>query len=115
NDFMIFAKDTYFLAEQFRTKALSESDLQLSQRIVNTCFELMKSLEWCQSVLENSERKKRKEVSNIKEHGGVNQVPINSQKTKIVKHVQDTMERLISEGRITHMTLMDLTSPSWSK
>lgn len=115
NDFMIFAKDTYFLAEQFRTKALSESDLQLSQRIVNTCFELMKSLEWCQSVLENSESKKSEEVSNIKEHGGVNQVPINSQKTKIGKHVQDTMERLISEGRITHMTLLDLTSPSWSK
>lgn len=114
-DFMIFAKETYILAEQFRTKALSEENLQLSQRIVNTCFELMKSLEWCQSALENSESKKNEEVSNIKEHGGVNQVPINPQKIKIGKHVQDTMEKLISEGRVTHMMLMDLTSPSWSK
>jgi len=114
-DFVIFAKDTYFLAEQFRTKALSESNLQLSQKIVNTCFELMKSLEWCQSVPNKSKSKKNEEAGSIKEHGGVNQAPINSKTTKIGKHVQDTMEKLIAEGKITQRILIDLTSPSWSK
>lgn len=114
-DFGIFAKDTYYLAEQYRIKFLSETDLQLSQRIINTCFEIMKALEWCQNDQNNNKNDQSNGTFQYKEHGGINQAPIGSNTEKIGAYVQRTMGELISEGKITQEIINDLTDVKWSR
>lgn len=114
-EFIAFAKKTYILADQFRKKSLSETNLELSQRMINTCFTLMKALEWCQNDQKACDKDQYVEFSVVKEHGGINQVPVNCSVKKIGKHVQDTMGKLIVEGKITQDIVKNLTSLSWSK
>ena len=121
SDFYAFADKTYRLAKEYQKKAIAGNNEELSRKIEETCNELMK-------VLEGSKTEK-KENPEIQEHGGINQAPIKSKKTKsrqrtkdtnnredkIGQHVQDTMKKLISEGLITKGVLNKLLDTSWSK
>lgn len=111
-EFFEFANSTYHYAEKYRIQALSESNLQLSQRIVNTCFEIMKALEWCTQTDIN--KYARNEIT-YKEHGGVNQAPVDGTREKIGRHVQETIEQLVSKGLITKRVLSNLTDLDWSR
>lgn len=113
-DFMLFANDTYVLATQYRKKALLEPDLEQSQRMIDTCYRIMKALEWCKSEnqVDNDSVKK---VFKYQEHGGINQVPINGKQEKVGRHIQTTFERLIEQGFITDKVVNDLLNAEWSR
>lgn len=112
--FMLFANDTYVLAEQYRKKALQEPNLEWSQRMIDTCYQIMKALEWCksQNLVNNDSEKK---VYEYQEHGGINQVPINENEEKVGRYIQTTFERLVKQGFITDKVVNDLLDGEWSR
>lgn len=113
-EFMIFANDTYILASRYREKALRESDLERSQRIIDTCYQIMKTLEWCKpkSQIGNGLEKKTCEYQ---EHGGINQVPVKGNGEKVGKHVQTIFEKLVEKGFIKGNVVNDLLDVEWSR
>ena len=113
NDFFLFAKEVYKGAEQFRETALKDENLELSQKIVNSCFEIMKALEWCNIKKDDTPRLKDERNTHV--HCGVNQVPIDGAEVKIGKFVQNTMSQLINDGCITKHVLSELTDKEWSR
>ena len=113
-DFFSFAKETYNLAEQYRNEILTEDDdLQQIQKIVNSCFGVMKALKWC---VKDKGKKQEKTVSaqgTIDEHGGINQRPVGNE--KIGEHVQNSFGELVANKMITSSLLSNFMDARWSK
>ncbi len=113
-DFMVFAKDTYILAEDYLKRAADEQNLELSRRIISTCTKIMEALNWYHS-LGDQEITEKADVIDYRSHGGINIVPIDGNSDKVGRHVQNTMEKLLEEGIITKGVLNNLTDADWTQ
>lgn len=113
-EFKTFANNTYKMASHYREKAIKEVDLELSQRMINTCYEIMKALVWC-NALENGTVMPNRENEIHREHGGINLMPMKKREEKIGKYVQSTIESLISNDMITEQIINNLTDAEWTR
>lgn len=108
-----YAKELIELAKEFRTRAVEMEDIDFSQKVMESCYDIIKNVE-----KEDKDKKENNMVQKPKEkkksHAGVNQEKINSDE-KIGKHVKSTMLRLIEEGKLDTKTISLMMDADWSR
>lgn len=109
-EFDIFVNDMIIQVESFQARM---KHLEVSPNISNICNELYSLL----APVARKEQIEQPQRAKVKEHGGINRVPIHSlgKQTKIGIYVQNSVQELVESKLITTLLLEKLTDAKWSK
>lgn len=106
-----FINNTNEQAKRLRRYAADLEDIEMSQRIMNSCYEIIKVLDG----YEVTEIKENCNESGYEEHGGINIVPISNNTLKIGKYVQKTIDAMIEKNTLSDNDISNFLDPVWSK
>ena len=108
-DYLEFVRNTHSFVCEY-----AENNPEINENVLSSCHRIRQTLEEflqkIQPVIDATD-----DTKNYKEHGGVNLVPIDDKEEKVGKHVQQTIQNMISMGLITNEILENLTSAEWSQ
>jgi hypothetical protein len=106
-----FVQITNEQAKRLRKCAVKLEDIEHSQKIMSTCYEITKAI----TDYEYIQNEKCSKNNIYEEHAGINQVPVINNEIKIGKYVQSTIEELINKKLLTAIDIGSFLDSNWTK